>query len=288
MASRVGILRRKGEKFAMHLRVNGRDIPVRFEATDSEESAHTHKQLRTGTATFQVADPDLQMATLDTVSRASQGDPLVGVMEDGSTTEFSVRGSSYSSRGNGSPWAHSVDLREAERLMPDALLVDSLELKPYRYEERSEEPGIVITCFIEVDRSEADRVTGKLRQHQTTAYFPVVRKGLEDSPREMRFGRGCLWSEHGATTKFELILVEKAFDEANKPLPDIYPEIRGVMRQVARNTAFLDLLAADLVANGQLTKDRLLAIRQGVDTEEWDRVWALHRLNDVDPSRPNA
>jgi hypothetical protein len=133
--------------------------------------------------------------TLDAVGRARQGEPLVGVLDDGSTTEFNVRQSSYSSRGGGPPWLHSIDLREAERLMPEALVVDGLELKPYRYEERFEEPGIVITCGIEVDRPVADRVTEKLRRHGSDAYFPVVRKALEQSPREMRFGRGCLWSD---------------------------------------------------------------------------------------------
>lgn len=114
-------------------------------------------------------------------------------------------------------------------------------------------------------------------------YFPVLRRGLDEAPRQMRFG-GCNWSDHGATVKYDLALIEKAYDEASKPSLGPFPEMDGLMRQVARNTAFLDLLAADLVGSGHLGDDRLAAIRQRVDREEWDRVWALRRLKDVDPA----
>jgi hypothetical protein len=265
----------------MQLVIDDRRIPVNFQPGKPVQSGHTRRTLRTGTISFQVADESLQEVLTDALAKARNGQGLTLQDDNGVAITFNVGSSSYSGTNWRPPWRNSIEVTEMELLKPESISIDGVELTPYQYDERPEGDGIAISCKVEVDHATGERLVAKLREHQQgRSYFPVVRHGLEEAAREMRFGQ-CCWSEHGATSKYELVLVEKVADEAMTGLP-LVAEMGNVMRQVARNGSMLESLTDALVQKGVLTSGQVDAIREKVGREEWDGVWALFRLRDID------
>lgn len=264
----------------MNLVIGDQTIPVRFDFRETIRSPHTRRELRTGTIRFRILDAELQPAVDEAVTAARSEPALIVQTDDGTTIAVKVVSSSSSSTNWRPPWDYTLEVSEVESLKPESLWLDGVELTPYLYEESPDGDGITALCKVEVDRTAGERIVVKLREYSGGSYFPVIRRGLEETPRKMRFGQ-CSWSEHGTTLKYELVLVEEAAEYANKGLP-LVAEMSNVMRQVARNSSTLDSLTSALVESGALTPGQAESIREKALREEWDRVWALFRLRDID------
>lgn len=168
-----------------------------------------------------------------------------------------------------------------ESLKPESLWLDGVELTPYQYDESPEGDGITVVCKVEVDHATGERLVAKLREYQWRgSYFPVIRRGLEDAPRQMRFGQ-CSWSEHGSTSKYEFFLVDQVADKTMRGLP-LVAEMGNVTRKVGQNASTLKALTEALVQKGILTPNEIEGIRERVRGEEFDEVFALYRLRDID------
>ncbi|HET7322475.1 MAG TPA: hypothetical protein VFI96_08285 [Longimicrobiaceae bacterium] len=181
--------------------------PVLIRKRTAERSPHTGREL---------VQLHGWITTDDAAQHSTLNDILAGV-DDRSVTatdgagEFAgkwcVSWNSYAESGG--VHTYTVLLREAEDLSLDALLLGGLELHPYEYREAVVEGGLTISA--KVLGSEADvRTLRALFTGQES--FPVVRRGIQDEPREMRLGV-AEWSPFEDGVKYRLVMVDAGLNE---------------------------------------------------------------------------
>ncbi len=265
---------------SVRLEIDGIELDGRFQETGRAISAHTDRQLIVGNFQFDVRDQDQQQRIAASLSQRRE----IDAASDGQPVRFRVRSNSYSSVGEGPPWHHSVDVEEAENVSPNEIVLDGLTLRPYKYEERAEDGGISIQTRVVVNQAGRQELEKRLRTDDRGPgrYFDVVRTGIQDSPRLMRFGQ-CAWSEHGDETKYDLVLVEKSVDESRpEPIVEFYREIPNMRREIARATNLIDGLLDMLVESGTLSTEQRSTIENRAKAGMWTRHWALFKLDDID------
>jgi hypothetical protein len=266
----------------MIIRVGEQDVPVTFVEGEPASSSHTNKTLRTGAISFQISSPWLQEAVLNEIQSAREpGHPILAV-NDSAETRFTVEESSYSVRGDVSSWRHEIRVREWENLRAAELLISGLRLEPYEYEEHVDDGAITISCKVQTDDQVGGQLVERIRKSRGGDYFEVVRRGLEDAPRTMRFGH-CQWSSDGHNFKYDFVLVEKAIDDRPERLPRLFdPELGNTVRGTARTSTLVDLLIGELISRGYLSQEQSQTMRKRAQDEDWDQLWALYRTKDID------
>jgi hypothetical protein len=257
--------------------IAGHPFQATFAQTGTKRSVHSNRDVVVGRVEFVIVDPEAQQEVADWLQSRRRLD-LAG---DGNS-QYAVVSNTYSSVGFRGPWTHSVKVEEAEDLNPSELVIDGLAVKPELYEEHAEEGGITLATTFSVDAPGRKKVEERLERHLgRPSYFELLRVGIEDSPRNVRFGRS-LWSEHGSTTKYHLFFVEKGVDDARPTHLDFYPELPTVRRQVADTRGLVDELLAALVETGALSQERREDLERRVVEARFKRTWALFNVEDVD------
>src|SRR2546425_2469326 len=135
----------------MLVRIDSVELTSRFERSGAAVSPHTGADLAVGSVEFDVRN----VADQEHVSRSlSQRREIEVDQGDGKHfVRFKVRSNSYSSLDNRPPWHHTVEVEEAETVSPSEIVLDALTLRPYKYEERVEDGGIVIQARVVVDQA---------------------------------------------------------------------------------------------------------------------------------------
>jgi hypothetical protein len=203
------------ENYTVTLELGGIQVPATIEQAETFQSPHTGRDLRRLRVRFVIEDE----ATHDRVVDALQAHQAVTLpIGAGQRTAFEPGKHSWS-YGNGitslTSYDHQVELTEREQLQPSAVAFDQIEITPYAYEERlDDDTGIVIDLKTRVDSATHAMLQAMILQDAESypSYFPVVRRGLQETPRMMRFGK-CTWSAHEGEFKHHLVLVEQVLDE---------------------------------------------------------------------------
>jgi hypothetical protein len=104
---------------------------------------------------------------------------------------------------------YGLILRELEELSLEALLIDSMELHPYEYREELVDEGLTIWAKLVGSHADVTRINRLIRTRQS---FPVIRRGIQETPREMRLGV-AEWSEYEDRIKYRLVLVDREINE---------------------------------------------------------------------------
>ena len=196
---------------------------------------------------------------------------------------LTVRSNSHSSIDNRPPWHHTVEVEDAENVNPTEIVLDGLTLRPYKFVERAEDEGVTIQVRVKVDRAGREELEKRLKADDRApgGYFDVVRRGVQETPRLMRFG-GCTWSEDGSETKYDLTLVEQAVDANRVPFPEFYREIPNMRSEIALARNLMAELLDTLVESGSLSAEQRSAIEDRAKAGLWTRHWALFKLDDID------
>jgi hypothetical protein len=156
----------------------------------------------------------------------------------------------------------------------------------YAYEETIEHDGAIM---IDMKARMADPAHTELQalitRHSADypSYFPVVRKGLQDTPRTMRWGK-CTWSAHDGVFKHNLILVEDAYDqgEPKSLLPLDYPEGRRAREMAAKTSALVTELLRVLEAKSALDADEVRQLTATAERQVKGLTREFFRMDDID------
>jgi hypothetical protein len=264
------------------LELAGIQVPAAIEHADSLASPHTGRELRWLQVEFVIDDE----ATNDRIVEALQPDQeVVLVDEAGQRTPFTPGKTSWSYTDGVIRYHHQVELTEQEHLQPTAVAFDQLEITPYAYEERIDHDGRLVIDL-------KTRTTGavhatlqavlKRRRADYPSYFPVVRKGVEDTLRTMRFGK-CTWSAHDGEFKHNLVLVEQP-DDQHEPEPFLlnYPEGPRGRGMAAKALALVTELLEVLEAKGVLDADEVRQLTAAADEQMQALELELFRMDDID------
>ena len=125
------------------LKIDGIVLNGQFERTGTSVSMHNGANLALGSVEFEIRDGSDQQRVVTSLGTRHQIEVSQG---NESVVRFKVLSNSYSSMDNRSPWHHTAEVEEAENVSPDEIILDGLTLRPYKYEERAEDGGIVIDC----------------------------------------------------------------------------------------------------------------------------------------------
>jgi hypothetical protein len=264
------------------LELAGIRVPAAVEQTDSLASPHTGRQLRRLQVGFVIDDE----ATNDRIVEALQpGREVVLVDAAGQRTPCTPGKNSWSYTDGITRYHHQVELTEQEHLQPTAVVLDQLKITPYAYEERIDHDGALV---IDLKTRATGAVHATLQAELTRrradypSYFPVVRKGLQDTPRMMRFGR-CTWSAHDGGFKHNLVLVEQLHDQ-QEPEPFLldYPEGPRGRGMAVKALAVVTELLEVLEAKGVLDADEVRQLTVAADERMQALGLELFRMNDID------
>jgi len=204
--------------------------------------------------------------------------PLVDAEFDGAPpgSKWEVRQTSFRYSNDSPVRTYEWELKQHESLALEALVVGNIELKPYRYREEfgGDERLTIHACvaLTENERAAIEALPGNFR---------VVRRGINDTAREMRFGQ-CIWSEaEGKTVKAELFLIDNDPDEPASAL--LEPMLSNLeLLSIANNTAMRELLGA-LVEKGVLDQAAADGIQTRAAASFGGSIFRrIHRVGDLD------
>jgi hypothetical protein len=265
------------------LELAGVQVAATVEEAESFPSPHTGRELRRFQAGFVIDDE----ATNTRVVEALEAQQAVTLHDGaGQGGSFTPSKNSWSFTDGVTRYHHQVELTEQEHLQPTAVVVDGVELAPYAYEETIEHDGaIVIDLKARVVDPAHTELQALITRHSADypSYFPVVRKGLQDTPRTMRFGK-CTWSAHDGEFKHNLFLVEDAYDrdEPGPLMPLDYPEGRRGREMAAKALTLVTELLRVLEAKGAVDADEVRQLTAAAEQQVQGLSWELSRMDDID------
>jgi hypothetical protein len=268
------------------LELAGIQVAATVQQAKSFPSPHTGRELRRFQANFVVDDE----ATNPRVVEALEAQQAV-TLHDGASqgASFAPSKNSWSFTDGVTRYHHQVELTEEEHLQPTAVVVDGVELTPYAYEETIEHDGaIMIDLKARVVDPAHTELQALITRHSADypSYFLVLRKGLQDTPRAMRFGK-CTWSAHDREFKHNLFLVEDAYDrdEPEPLLPLDYPEGRRGREMAAKALTLVTELLRVLEAKGAIDPDEVRQLTAAAERQVQGLSRELSRMDDIDTDR---
>jgi hypothetical protein len=249
-------------------------FPVRSIGTGiSENSGRPVKHVTaTASGSGRAVHEDFQKRLSDApVEGFAAADP-----ETGEQKHWTIRVPGWTER-NGD-YDYTLELDEREDLQIETLIMNGMEFNPTRYRDSVSKGIVDVTAQVTVDAAGRDQ----LRQlMDRDGYFPVIRRGINDSPVEMRFGL-CSWSEHGDKWKYLFRLVDKLWDDAIGPPTtlNVWNENRDTV--LVFRAGYVDEILSLLVAKGVLTDAEVAQAKQKAEADEPKRRHNLLQAVDVD------
>jgi hypothetical protein len=221
------------------------DYKINADIRDREifPSKHTGANLIRQTITFSVQGSAQNESILELL-KESKKSGVTSLSPAGDTVTWKI-GNTKWSYTDGRPDAytaywHTWELEEKENLSIERLVIDDIEYSPYSYNEEFDGDTLVINSRVKLSIQDTVALRTQMKDKD---YFSVIRRGINDEPRAMRFGR-CLWSQQGDEIKYELILVDKAYDAEHRPLEINEPALSNIKFMLAEtSTAFAELLS---------------------------------------------
>jgi hypothetical protein len=254
---------------------DGRSITVTIRRRGIDRSPHTGRELLELHGWVTTADPETHRWL--SVALRGLGDGVVRSLD--ANGEPSGRWQlSWNSYGeNAGVHTYGLILREAEDLTLEALVIDSMELHPYEYREELIDDSLTIWAKMVGTHADVTRINRLIR---TRTSFPVIRRGIQNRPREMRLGV-AEWSEYEDRIKYRLVLVDHQISDTMRA------ELGRIQEQnnrsaVAYYANLLDRLADLLVERGAITRGELDGIREAARKQPIVSRHEVWHVADVD------
>lgn len=252
-----------------------RTISMQVRRRSTLVSPHTSRELQEVHGWVTTADAEVH-GWLSIILRGLGDTAVRGLDGSGDTVgRWQVSWNSYGEAGG--VHTYGLILREVEDLSLEALLIDAMELHPYEYREQFLGDGLTIWAKMVGAQSDVTRINRLIR---TRPSFPVVRRGIQDGPREMRLGV-AEWSEYEDRIKYRLVLVDHEIDEG------VRAELGRIQEQNNRAALgyyanLVDRLTELLVERGAIDRAELDAIRDAARAQPGVARHEFWHVADVD------
>ena len=254
---------------------DGRSIAAAIRRRGRDRSPHTGRDLQE--LHGWVATTDSETHRWLSVALRGLGDAVVRSLDANGepAARWQLSWNSYGE--NAGVHTYGLILREAEDLTLEALVIDGMELHPYEYREEIVEDSLTIWAKVVGTHADVTRINRLIR---TRASFPVIRRGIQNVPREMRLGV-AEWSEYEDRIKYRLVLVDHEIGET------LRAELGRIQEQnnrsaVAYYANLLDRLADLLVERGAIDRRELDGIREAARKQPIVARHEVWHVADVD------
>jgi hypothetical protein len=168
---------------------------------------------------------------------------------------------SYSSNNNGhdTAYTYTLDIEEREELNIEVLSIAGFDIKPYSYNEIFDGAALIITAKVKLSLEEKAGLKDSIKDKK---YFTVIRKGINEESKQMRFG-SVTWSDHLEFIKESITLVEEIYDKENKrPFSLFQPEMRNIQNILAFTSKYNELISDLLVSKGILLPEEINDLKE--------------------------
>jgi len=192
--------------------------------------------------------------------------------------KWKIEKSTYSCIEN--KYDHYLELEEIENLHIDRLIVDELTFYPYSYKEEFIHDALIIDAKVKLSEVQFTEVKKLIEKND---YFKVVRYGISDEPREMKFGLP-LWSKHKDTIKYCFTLSEKKYFETQKKIlfNNFFQRISNMSILLAKQDGILKELLTILSNKKVLTNEEITEIKEKASTQSRIREIDFYQVKDID------
>jgi hypothetical protein len=246
-------------------------------ALDSNVSQHTGKRLRRFRLVFRAYETKQK----ESIKDAAHSGTRVHLGPDGGSEETTwiLDDHSYNYRDDEPMVTYSWTIAEEEHLQIDHLAIGDASFRPYRYEEEFDgSDTLTIYAHMRVSTDEWKALRAM------SPYFSVVRRGINETPRKMRFG-WVLWSTTEDADSFNLrvVLVDQHRDE-------LHPKSHGFLEPFrsnseilsAENFALTERLLEALISKGVFDRAEIDSLREEAEKDIPNRRLDFDRVPDVD------
>ena len=256
------------------LELGERTLPVQVQRVRTARSSHTGQRLTELQGVATTTDPTVHQWL--SLALQELGEKTVETVEpwNEGLRRWNVSWNSYAESGG--EHSYTLILRQAEELSLESLVVGDVELHPYAYREAVSGAELTIWAKCVGSKTEVLRLRALLKARSS---FPVIRHGISEEPRPMRFGV-AEWSEHEGRIKFRVIFVDRDAD------PGEHPELVRIEEENTRAAAgyymnFVDELAELLERRGILPAEEIEAAREAARSRRRTRQ-EFWQVSDVD------
>jgi hypothetical protein len=270
------------------LEAGGITIPVGVHKQSKFTSKHTGKELRrlTGDVVAQGAE---QQNWFQGVLKNADKAPLAEhetSQGDGGTWLVKQRSYSYAGADEGDTrYNYTLELEEYEPLKPEQLIVGPLSFVPIKYEEEFSGDALTIRTVVRVLPEQTSELVKFLEEAERLRsegkYFEVRRPGINDDPRQMRFGQ-TWWSEHPEGNKYSFVLVDEAYDRDSTVRWRLGLEHDAAAASTAYYASIVDGILSRLVERGIMTEQGVEDLKGEARDKIWGRVHRYYRVLDAE------
>lgn len=265
----------------MYLDFDGREVRVDVEDESTVRSRHTGTELRRVYVSVDTLDqksherlPGIIEKAIDNGINSTDGHG--NVLNKWKIGNFQH---SYIGRGPETEYHHHIELEEMEELKVESLVLDELQFFPYSYHEEFSGDDLIIEAKVLLSESQYTMLKELMKKK---GYFPVVRHGISDETREMRFGVS-LWSRHDDGIKHTLHLVEKSYDEDGELRRGIFqPEMSIMQDFIACHDEIIQEMLTSLIRKGILESEEADALRKRASERVCDKKRDFYSVEDID------
>lgn len=184
------------------------------------------------------------------------------------------------SQAAGTPpiYFHTLELVEFRPPMPDRLILETIALMPYAYEETEDDDRRLIVARAEISPGERDQL---LAMSNGLAPIQVVRQGLSETPWTMYLDT-LFWSQEREGCRCRIVLIGGGEDGLSDAEGARLRQRRILWTQVVENKAILDTLLALLRARGDISEGELQKLAHSGAQARSDMRRDLCQVDDVD------
>jgi len=266
----------------MYVYFSGKEVAVYVEEESTFTSKHTGSELRRVRVGLVVQSPQAHEMLMTGIKKAEMEDICSTNGEGRITGRWKITESSFSTVGNElSPdYCHIIQLDEVEELKVYGLNLGGLVLRPYFYEEEFDCDDLSIKARVLASEEQDAELRRLMKQG---GYIQVVRQGISEEPRMMRFSKTILWSKHTDGIKYELVLIDKSYDERDRPLARLFqPQMSRMQSLIAAQAEVIDEKLRAQVTRGILSEEDVSEIRSEAEEKVWDRSREFYQVDDID------
>lgn len=266
----------------MYADFSGDELTVDLEEESTFRSKHTGAELKK--AKIGLVAQTLQAHRLLLLKiRRAENQGISSTDEAGNITRrWKVSHSSFCCLGDehDHEYYHEIQIEEVEDLELTGLSINGIVLYPYFYEEEFDCDDLNIKSRVMVTPDQDAWLRLLMKEEK---YFQVIRHGINSDPREMRFSNTILWSKHGGKFKYEIILVDRSYDERDRPLARLFqPQMSRMQSAVAAQAEMVEAMLETMVTRKYLTEGDVAEMRKKAAERVWDRKREFFEVGDID------
>lgn len=260
-----------------------------FEKIDAEKSVvniskSTNKEIEKITINIKLIGDESKDKFLGILDNRDK-DNICSIDKEGKILKrYKVSNKSWSYTGNfmdeNTSFNFSIELEEIEELKIESLIISGIEFDPYEYLEDFDDESLIITAKVKISTNSINELIID-KYNKKEIYFPVIRKGINEIKKLMRFGQ-IFWSKNDDIYKFDLILVEKSYDENAKGLKDNHiDKIYNIQELLAYTSNYLDGVIELLINKKLLNTKEIESIKDKANGKVKEKIRDFYKVKDI-------